>query len=79
MSTSDPGTPPTPGWQTRAAVLGPPDVSADSLSRVLTLGVCGSVRVKLVDSLASDGPGADILVWADTANDEMEQVGWDVP
>jgi len=65
------GDPSNPQLADTGAVLGPPDFNADSLSGFLTLGVGGSVTVEFVYNLAVDGPGADIQVWGDPANDEQ--------
>ena len=65
------GDPSNPQLSDPGTTLGPPDFNADNLSGFLTLGIGGSVTLEFVDNVALDGPGADIQVWGDPANDEQ--------
>jgi photosystem II stability/assembly factor-like uncharacterized protein len=69
-----PGNPAGDCCQDPNAVLGPPDFNAETLSGFLTLGLGGSVTVEFVDNVALDGPGPDIDILGDPANDEKVTV-----
>jgi photosystem II stability/assembly factor-like uncharacterized protein len=69
-----PGNPASTCCNNSDAILGPPDFNADALSGFLSLGVGGSVTAEFVDNLALDGPGADIDIIGDPANDEQVRV-----
>ncbi len=54
-----------------AAALGPPDFSETALTGFVSLGTGGSITVEFLDNLAYDGPGDDIELFGDPANDEL--------
>jgi len=69
-----PGNPASTCCNNPDTIFGPPDFNADALSGFLSLGVGGSVTAEFVDNLAFDGPGADIDIIGDPANDEQVRV-----
>jgi len=69
-----PGSAANPEYGDADTTLGPPDFDADNLGGFLNLGIGGSLTVEFVDNVALDGPGADLKVWGDPANDELVEV-----
>ncbi len=69
-----PGNPASTCCNDPSAVLGPPDFSENPLAGFLTLGVGGSLTAEFVDNIAVDGPGPDIGILGDPANDEQVRV-----
>lgn len=66
-----PGNPVNPDLGKTESVLGPPDFNVSALTGFLDLGIGGNIIVEFVDNLAVDGPGNDIEVYGDPANDEQ--------
>jgi photosystem II stability/assembly factor-like uncharacterized protein len=66
-----PGEGANPDFANPDTVLGSPDFKEATLSGFLNLGVGGSVSLEFVDNEAVDGPGPDIEIFGDPANDEQ--------
>ena len=56
------------------AALGTPDFNEASISGFFTLGVGGSITLEFVDNVAVNGPGPDLQILGDPANDELWKV-----
>jgi hypothetical protein len=65
-----PRSPSNPQFSNTDAALGSPDFNEAALSGFISLGIGGSITVEFVDNVAVDGPGDDISIFGDPANDE---------